>query len=152
MDKTTVESFNSRSFPEPNTGCWLWSGCVDRRGYGITSFTEAHMTRAHRISYYLNKGDFDRSLLVCHSCDNPSCVNPDHLFLGTPKDNMSDMVLKKRNTKGENQHKSKLKKDDILRIRELRNGGAKYIEIANFYNVSIHSIYCIVKGKTWMHV
>lgn len=86
-----------RSIPEPTTGCWLWNMSLDQDGYGRASFKDMK-TPAHRISYFAFKGDF-KSFMVCHKCDTPACVNPDHLWLGTAKDNMRDCVSKGRKSK-----------------------------------------------------
>ncbi len=82
--------------------CWLWSGVKDRNGYGCFYVKEqngkyTHKRKyAHRISYEIYNGEFDKNMFVCHTCDTPSCVNPKHLFLGTPRDNFQDMFKKGR--------------------------------------------------------
>ena len=87
----------SRVVPEPNTGCWLWQLSLDRHGYGkARSGKRSVWGHAHRLAYRAFNGDIDPGLLVCHTCDTPSCCNPDHLFVGTPRDNVRDMMAKGR--------------------------------------------------------
>ena len=85
------ERFWPKVEPEPNSGCWLWNGAVDKRGYGRLG-----RTLAHRISYEIAYGRPGRGLYVCHTCDVPGCVRPDHLFLGTQSDNIRDAATKGR--------------------------------------------------------
>ncbi len=133
--------------------CWLWTGSYCYYGYGQISIN-GKPRRAHRISYEMHKGEIPKDMFVCHKCDNPSCVNPDHLFLGTQEDNMKDMFKKNRqNTaKGERRFFSKLKNEDIPQIRELYNNNNRTKIIANIYGVSTQSILDIINGKAWKHV
>lgn len=93
--KTLRERFNSRHIPVPESGCWLWEGAVDRYGYGKIR-DNCHRVQAHRVSWILHNGPIPEGLCVLHKCDVPGCVNPDHLFLGTNKDNTQDALKKGR--------------------------------------------------------
>lgn len=101
----TIEGFMDRVMPEPNSGCWLWMGnLADKRGYGLVSVRSGDKyirIGAHRFSWQLHKGPIPKGILVCHHCDVPSCVNPDHLFLGTHSDNTKDAHSKGRMDAGE---------------------------------------------------
>ena len=104
--------------------CWLWLGCKRNKhgGYGIIQINGKPIS-THRFSYEININKIQKGLYVCHKCDNPSCVNPKHLFLGTPQDNVRDRDIKERLAKGEKQGLSKLKNEDIKKIRESYKSG-----------------------------
>lgn len=153
---TFEERFNKSYIPEPNTGCWLWLGSQYLNKYGIIRF-EGRSSSAHRASYKFHRGHFDVNLFVCHRCDTPECVNPDHLFLGTHKENMADCIRKGRfntgRTDGEFNPNCSLNKDDVLLIRTLhdkkkRNGR----ELAKRFGVTPSAICSIIKRRTWKHL
>lgn len=82
--------------PVPECGCWIWLGARDQYGYGKLGSHGRHMLSAHRLFYTFYKGEIPEGMSVCHKCDTPPCVNPDHLFLGTPLDNARDRERKGR--------------------------------------------------------
>ncbi len=86
------------SIPEPNSGCWLWLGSMKANGYGNMGFNGS-FTQAHRVSFMAYKGPIAVGNVICHRCDNPSCVNPDHLWQGTPSQNVRDSIAKGRTAK-----------------------------------------------------
>lgn len=146
----------SRSCPEPNSGCWLWTGKLTRKGYGrIASGSKKSgnltIKLAHRTSWEVYFGTVPDGLLVCHRCDTPACVNPDHLFLGTNAENMADMVSKGRQARlgGETCARAKLTSDQVDEIRKARAVGASTRALASRYGVSRGNIQFICNGKSW---
>lgn len=152
--KSIKERFLSHvNIPENSNNCWEWNGAKFQSGYG--KFTIKHKQyRAHRVSYALFVDMISDNLLVCHSCDNKLCVNPNHLWLGTTQDNTRDKVKKNRQThvgapKGEKHGQHKLTKTDVYQIRELIEQGHTNIEIAKIFEVSNSTISDIKLGKRW---
>ena len=136
--------FNSKYKINNTTGCWNWIASKDYRGYG--KFDRGW---AHRASYELFIGKIPEGLCVLHKCDNPSCVNPNHLFLGTRGDNQKDMANKKRSQIGEKHHNCKLSYKDITDIKVMSSFGVSSYSIAQYYPVSARQIRRIIQGTRW---
>src|SRR5213595_2676709 len=90
--------WSERYIPEPNSGCWLWLGSIDKLGYGKVTVRGFHL--AHRLAYAETKGPIPEGMLVLHKCDVPACINPEHLYVGDSQDNMNDMVMRGRGNSG----------------------------------------------------
>lgn len=150
------EKLLSRTNKTPT--CWLYTGHKDSNGYGIIGDKNKSL-RAHRVSYiyYNNIDNIPNGMFVCHTCDNPSCINPNHLFLGTPNDNVQDMMEKGRHVRGGKIHKgekngmAKLKEKDVLFIYS-QKGKITQRDLAYTYGVSISTIQKITRKKLWKHL
>lgn len=134
-------------------GCHEWLGARNRRGYGNIN-VDGKSLKAHRVAWELYLGTIPDGLCVLHKCDNPPCINPEHLFLGTRQDNIDDMFSKGRGHKafGAGTNKTKLRDADIERIREACLFGAMQIHIAALYDTTQGTIGKIVRRETWKHV
>lgn len=133
--------------PDEN-GCWLWPGCVDPKGYGVTQFNGERWW-AHRASYTHHHGAIPDGAVICHSCDVRQCVNPAHLFAGTIADNQRDMKLKGRAARGEKACSAKLTEATVRNIRTDTRPGWKLAEV---YGVSQTTISEVRSRKVWAHV
>jgi len=132
---------------EKGPDCWLYRGHIMHKGYGLF-WTGEKVVRAHRYSWQLSFGD-PGALHVLHDCDNPPCVNPDHLFLGTEKDNADDKVSKGRQSKGESHGCARLTREKVSEIRQLRARGVKQLKVARMFGVGKATIADIEHGRTW---
>lgn len=131
---------------EKTATCWIWKG-VKIDGYGIMFHKKP--VKSHRFSFEIHKGKIDKNKLICHHCDNPSCVNPEHLYQGTPKDNSQDAYSRNRMVVGEKHHYSKLKENQVKYILDCEERG---IDLANKFNVSEDTISRIRNKKSWKNV
>jgi hypothetical protein len=149
--------------------CWLWTASVRNKGYGAFAYTldrKLIQDRAHRFSYRLNMGEIPDGLFVLHRCDNPACVNPDHLFLGTNQENIEDMLRKGRHIpggthcgddgkwkKGTEHPATKLTPEDVIEMRGLyATGGISYSQLGKKFGINPSSACKIVKRLRWAHV
>ena len=146
--------------------CWEWVGCRNKTGYGLFRL-EGRSRLAHRVSWLLNGGLIPGRLFVCHRCDNPACVRPSHLFLGSQSDNMGDAKRKGRMASGEKSSmrlhpdriargvrrwNAKLTDKSVLEIRQAAGSGVAFKKLASRFHVHQSQISRIVAGKRWKHV
>ncbi len=134
--------------------CWLWTGRLCGRGYPIFDVyvKRSRHVRGHRFAWALSNGSSAGNLFVCHHCDNPACVRPDHLFLGTNDDNQADSVGKGRHVHGIRVKNHRLSNEKVVEIRRLAALGWKKSEIAKVYGVQRTTIRDAVNGRSWQHV
>jgi hypothetical protein len=147
---------------KPELGCcWEWTLALCVTGYG--RFCSKNKTyAAHRWSFMYHKGEIPVGKLIRHACDNPKCVNPDHLSYGTQQENMNDLKEKVRlmkgepevnkDTMGENNGRSKLTADDVREIRVLKGFAFNHVELGKMYGVNESAVRNILAGRTWKHV
>jgi len=130
-------------------GCFEWQSYRDEDGYGRIRF-DGSRSGAHRVSYRVFRGDFPRELLVCHHCDNPCCINPAHLFLGTVLDNSRDSKSKNRHAHGASL--SHLTDEQIVEMVSKYNANVPTKELEKEFGVTDSAIQFIVHGRSWKHV
>jgi DNA-binding XRE family transcriptional regulator len=149
--KPLIDRFKGKYSIRPDTGCWQWTSATAEGRYGVLWFADGKSKYAHRVSYELHVGPIPDGLVICHRCDNGLCVNPDHLFAGTTKDNHDDMVSKGRGPRqgGEWNPGSKLTVVQVDQIRKLNGGKLSQNEVARMFDVSRGTIKDIWKGRSW---
>lgn len=157
--------FWSKVSVSPADACWVWLASRVR-GYGQFEVRNGGKRRlndaAHRMAWRIACGEIPAGMFVCHRCDNPPCVNPAHLFLGTPADNAADMRAKGRSTRGrlmpqtgtpgERNARAKLSTADVLAMRSMRGDGLLHREIAARFHVAENTVSRILSGKRWGHI
>lgn len=153
MTKTLKERFEEKYEVDPISECWLWTAATAGKGYGsIKVPRKRRQIYAHRLSYLLHNGHLEDDQYVCHTCDTPRCVNPAHLFLGSPKDNLQDIKRKDRHLRGERNSVSKLTEEQVERMHDLSEAGVSSYKIAEQFGIGQMTAWRIINGKRWGHV
>lgn len=163
--KTTEQRFWGKvSKPDNSKDCWLWIGAKGRKGYGVFGRGDGSkkLFRANRYSYELHAGPIPAGFFVCHRCDNPACVNPSHLFVGTAQDNANDKVNKGRTTKGRAgiwvaapgkiHPAAKITEEQVMEIRKKRESGFLLLPLAEEYGITKSQVSHICRRKSWTHI
>lgn len=147
--KPLKDRFNDKWTPEANSGCHLWTACVNKDGYGLIHSAEGKLSPAHRIGWELKHGAIPNRLCVLHKCDVKCCVNPDHLFLGSKSDNTKDCIAKGRGFTGVRNGFAKLTNEIVLKIRSSNLG---LCEIAREFGIHYGHVWRIRQRKCWTHI
>lgn len=158
--KPAIQRIADKTIPIPECGCHIFTGATGDYGHGIIWDDDQRLNKAHRIVYRELVGPIPEGHFVCHKCDVPSCVNPDHLFVGTAMDNHKDMMSKGRESKpprnlhdiGEYRYNSKLTESMVLQMRERYANGESGYKLHKEYGISMAVCYRILKRKSWKHI
>jgi hypothetical protein len=157
-DEDTIARFWSKVSKRGSDDCWEWSAGCDEHGYGRFRLNRPRrVRRAHIVSYELSTGPA-KGLFICHSCDNPPCCNPRHLWRGSHDDNMADMVVKCRSKAppssrpGVDNANARLTDDDVMQIKRMIARGEQNIVIAPLFGVTHSMVSRIKLGKAWTHI
>jgi hypothetical protein len=163
IEQKYIDRFHKNYIIDPITNCWNYNKSLDKDGYGSMSLGYDSIKKrytsikSHRFSIMLDGRD-PTGLLVCHHCDNPRCVNPQHLFLGTAKDNHQDRIKKGRSgnstpSKGSKNGNSRISEDVAKKIlNEYQTENVSQVSLSKKYNVSTFTVWTIVNRKNWQHI
>jgi len=151
MDANALSRFMDKVHKDPDTGCWEWTAGKDRAGYGAFRINNKTYKSHRLIAEHHGKDITDK--VVRHQCDNPGCVNPDHLLTGTQADNIQDMMDRGRHAQGSNNGASKLTESQVIAMRKkYKSGGVTIKSIAEQNNVSRDMCGRILKNLAWRHI
>ena len=137
------------------TDCWQWQKGKDKDGYALITY-KGKTVRVTRLIKSLYDGEFPKEMFCCHTCDNPSCINPDHIFIGSAKENSRDREKKHRgrtqNQLGEKNHAAILTENVVLEIRKLHQEGMKECDIVRKFKLNQGTVSKILLRKRWKHI
>lgn len=152
MSQSTIERFLSKVCTSPD-GCWLWQGRRNPSGYGRfdlrTGAGRWQAFLAHRVAYEIFVGKIPDGLVVCHACDNPCCVRPSHLSVGSQRDNLGDAAAKGRTARGETHPHAKLTAQQVAEMRYLFSQGVRQRELSRRFGTAYQNVSRIVRGERW---
>lgn len=154
-----LKRFTDKIMINAQSGCWEWTAAVGGAGYGKMQW-HGRLEIAPRIAYQIVHGAIPSGLHICHRCDNPLCVRPDHLFAGTRSDNMRDCrskgrmkgIITSESVRGEHNTKAKMTDAQVVALRADRSAGLSLSALARKYGISKSMVKFIVDGKNWRHV
>lgn len=152
MDQRLIDRFNAK-YQKDESGCWIWTASCAGKGYGQIKLPGTRrQIYAHRLSYLIHKGELPDAKHICHTCDNPKCVNPDHLFVGTSQDNHDDMKAKGRHTYGEKSATVKSTTKEVLQMKAMIKAGVPQTKIAALFGLHQTTISKINRAERWKHL
>ncbi len=149
--KDIRQRFYSHIIVNSDNECWEWQGAKDHKGYG-RSYYKGKTVSASRLSWILEHGDIPEDMHVLHTCDNPVCINPNHLFIGTNLDNKIDQQNKGRTSHGEQHWNHKLNAEKVIGIRVMKQCKIRTGLIAKFYSISMSTVCDVIARRTWKGV
>ena len=153
ITKTLIDRFTAKYEVDAKTGCWNWKGSIAGKGYGAIRAPKTRLAiYAHRLSYMYYKGEIPDGMQVCHKCDNPGCVNPDHLFIGSSSDNHLDMKSKDRHLYGERNKQHKLTEAEAESVFDMSDSGMSTYQIAAKLEICQMTAWRILNGHRWQHI
>ena len=155
LEIEVTEHLKAKFWPKVKQGapdeCWPWTGSLNSKGYGHFRISK-RIAVAHRVSYTIHFGPIPQGLFICHRCDNPVCVNPNHLFAGTNRENVDDMLSKGRQCRGEDHQLAKLSDEKIGEIRMRWATRLTQQKLADEYGISVGALNIALYHKTWKHL